>query len=269
MPLLLPPLFYQPRGALDPAAGGLDPDTTAWINEVVADGGAVSGTQQTRVNDLIVALKGHSLFTTIDRLWLLGGESDASQAKIDIVNLGTNTVNGTIALAAAGYLSDGTTGFLHSNFTPSTAGGNYAQNSASLGAYAQTNPADSGVPIGASTGASFYYIQQAATFATELNAATFPAISITTNGNWTSSRVASTQFVAYRNGAAQATLTSTSVGLGAQPIYICADNNNGTASNFCNARISAGWIAGGWDATQNANFHTDLQAYMTAWGINV
>ena len=53
----LPPLYYQPRSALDPAAAGNDAATTAWVNAVVADGGAVSGTQTGRVNTLIVALK--------------------------------------------------------------------------------------------------------------------------------------------------------------------------------------------------------------------
>jgi hypothetical protein len=42
-----------------------------------------------------VALKGHGLFSKLDRLWLWGGESDHKQATIDIVNLGVGTENGT------------------------------------------------------------------------------------------------------------------------------------------------------------------------------
>src|SRR5262245_42144212 len=75
------PIFACRGPLLIPTGGGLEAETTAWVNAVVADGGSVSGLQQTRVNNLIAGLKTDCLFTVLDRLWLYGGESDAHQAR--------------------------------------------------------------------------------------------------------------------------------------------------------------------------------------------
>src|SRR5690349_15337642 len=101
--------ILQPRFV---AGGGFDAATTAWVAAVVAAGGAVSTTQQSRVDTLIKALKSHGLFTQLDRLWLWAGESDHHQATIDIINLGVGTENGNLTstgLSASGYTGNGST----------------------------------------------------------------------------------------------------------------------------------------------------------------
>lgn len=249
---------------------GLDSSTTTWINAVVADGGSVSATQQTRVDNLIKGLKTDSLFTIIDRIWLFGGESETHQAKIDIINLVTNTANGSIALSAAGYLSNGLTGYIDTGFVPNAGGHQYVQDSAAIGAYIQTGASDSGVAIGANSGGTLYsYIQQVGTFAAELNAGNFPNFSITTNGDWSIVRAAAGSVTTYRNGGSATNISDASGGLGSQSIFVCAQNNLGIAANFCSSKISAAWIGSGLNATQITNLAGRLNTYMTAWGINV
>jgi len=113
-----------------------DPATTAWVAAVVAASGTVSAAQKTRVNTLIVSLKAASLFTVLDRLWLLASEN-TQQAGIDIVNLNASlTVSGAPSFTAnLGYICNNILKFLDTHFVPSTAGGHYVLNGASFGYY--------------------------------------------------------------------------------------------------------------------------------------
>ncbi len=96
-----------------------DASTTAWINAVVAAGGAVSTTQKGRIDALIVALKGHGLFSTNSRLWLYGGESDHKQATIDIMGLAVATEQGSPTFGAGGYTGNGSSMYLDLGTLPS------------------------------------------------------------------------------------------------------------------------------------------------------
>ena len=76
MPLIIPTRFYQPRGAFDPAGGGcLDADYSTWKATV----GSVGATQETAINQLIVSLKSASVWTKMDRIWLLNREHHAGR----------------------------------------------------------------------------------------------------------------------------------------------------------------------------------------------
>lgn len=259
------------------AAGGNDAATTAWVNAVVADGGSVSGTQTTRVNTLIVGLKADSLFTILDRLWLYAGESDAHQAKIDIINLGTHTLNGTPTLAAGGYTGNGTSQYIATGFNPATAGGHYVQDSAALGAYVRTNNAayDSGVFIGASDGsnsAHLYLAQNSGAAFCKVNTTTFTSCVITTQqGMWVSTRTASNAQAVYRNGNTTAIGSDSNVSSGNvnKELYALAFNNNGSAGLWVPDQVSAILIGGALTATQASNLASRINAYMTSWGINV
>lgn len=252
-----------------PAASGFDAATTAWVAAVVAAGGAVSATQKTRVDTLITGLKSDSLFTLIDRLWLFAGESDAKQANIDIVNLGTHTPQGTITLSAAGYTGNASTGYLDSNFTPSSAGGQFTQNSCHIGAYVNTQTG--GTWIGTTdTGGGYYaYLSGAATFCAELNSGGFPAYSVPGNGLYVVSRTGSATFNVYRNGGGATALTDTSSGNINNKLFISAScGNAGSPTSFSSDPLKAAWFGGGLNATQAGNLATRINTYMTAWGVN-
>jgi hypothetical protein len=60
------------------AAPSVDPATTAWVAQVVTNGGSVGATRKGVVDTFIKCLKTNSLFTTLDRYWLLAGENTQS-----------------------------------------------------------------------------------------------------------------------------------------------------------------------------------------------
>ena len=111
-------------------APGLDTATQAWITA----SGVVSPTQQTRVNDLIVAMKGGTYgnyFTLMDRMWLFAGESNSTQARTDLKTATTlmTNINGVV-LSASGYTGDAGSKYLDTGYIPSVHGSNYTQDSA-------------------------------------------------------------------------------------------------------------------------------------------
>ena len=258
------------------SAGSFDAATTAWVNAVVSAGGAVSATQKTRVDTLIVALKGHSLFSTNSRLWLHAGESDSKQATIDIMGLATATPQNTPTLAAGGYSGNGTTSYVDLGTKPS----DYTQNAGFYGVYTLTdstvNIGDI-IPIGAFDGSNLFAdltpLSSAATALYRINR--FGGDNTTgTNLNRKGSYLAvSTGLNAgglYKNGSSIAGVTNNTQNISGLPgFFICGRNNNGSLGSATSDQIAASFIGGSLDATQASNFSTDVNAYMTAWGINV
>lgn len=269
-------------GLIDPWSGLLvtgggvsyDAATTAWVNAVVAAGGAVSATQKGYVDTLIVALKAHSLFSIIDALWLHGGESDAKQATIDIVNLHAATVNGTVTLAAGGYTGNGTTGYINTGINTSTLGGNYTRNSASFGTYIRTSRTTSSAfcAIGAfqTSDVRFYGRSVLSNILYSVNQGGVDQVAnANAQGSYVASRTASNANAVYRNGSSLATNTDASSALSPSNMFLFAYSASGTPTDLSTDQHAASFIAGGFDATQAANFSSDLNAYMTSWGINV
>lgn len=255
----------------------LDPATTAWVNAVVADFGAVSPTQQSRVNALITSLKSAGLFTaTGDRMWLYGQESDAHQAKIDIISLASHTLTGAPALSAGGYTGDGSTAFIDTGFNPSTAGGHFSQNSAAFGVYVQTSrtTGQNYAEIGAVNSGS-KECRLAPVFGggpvsiVEINQTVQDQPTPTNaSGLWIVSRTGAGATACYRNGTLFSPGTQTSSLVPTLNFYVLGENFDGALNLPSADKISASFIFGGLDATQAANLSTALNAYHTSWGIN-
>jgi len=247
-----------------PAAGGLDAATAAWIAAVQADGGAVSGTQQTRVNTLVVALKAASLFT--GHLWLYGGESDVSQAEIDIIGLTHHTIGGGMTLSAGGYTGNGTTGFLDSGIAPNA----FGQDDISVGGYNNVAGANGNATLMAITNAVTLVPGFAGAFAiTDLNDNAFGTVAggAARLGRWNMSRTASNLITLYKEGGSVGTVASASASPSASNLFFFAENNGATGADFSDDRMAATWIRESVDATEAANFDAAVATYMTAWGI--
>lgn len=260
----------------------LDPATTAWISAVTTAGGTVSGTQQTRVDTLIKALKGHSLFTKLDRVWLWGGESDHHQATIDIINLAVGIENGNLTstgLSASGYTSNGSTGYFDTNFVMST-GPNCTNASANSGYYITTAASVGGAASGCSDVGSGITLSLnpnnfgSAQFVINNN---FISTAVTSsNGMWIGNQLSGTETI-YNFSTANSTSGSIASGASASPLvptsakfFYCAFNSSssGVPSSFMPDTLAAGFLGAGLSSTDVTHFSSDLNAYMTAWGIN-
>lgn len=259
-----------------PVASGLDPATTAWVNQVVTNGGTVSGGRQTIVNTFIVCLKTNSLFTTLDRYWLFAGENTQS-ALTDMVNLVSATNSGATFTANQGYAGDGSSTFVNTNYNPSTNGVNYTQNSAVFGGQDQTNRTTGGnlVVFGAANGA-FNIVSDLVPFSGSSNTSAFTnsagadSIAATTaRGSFIASRTGASAGEIYLNGSGITPIASTSSGLPPTAFFVGGVSQGGSLAGASTDQISSFFIASGWNATQAANFETCQNAMMTSIGINV
>jgi hypothetical protein len=260
---------------------GFDAATTAWVAQVVTNGGNVSGPRKTIVDTFIKCLKTNSLFTVLDRYWLLAGENVAS-AQTDMIGLTSWTANGTITFSANnGYTGDGTSGYLDTNFIPSTAGGHFGLNSASYGTYILTNrTATNGnqVTMGALNASSTYMEVNAnnsnvhSMGLSDGSASNVVPVATTARGSYIVSRAGASGATTknlYVNGALWGSVTAATTSLSTGSLFISGLNNGGTPGFFTSDQHAAAFIGGGMDATQSANFETCQNNMMTSLSINV
>lgn len=253
-----------------------DPAALAWKAAVVAASGTVSATQLARVSSLISCYKTNNIWSIRDRTWLRASEN-TTQANLDIVNLQTSTPHGTITFTAGvGYAGDGSTGYIDTNFVPSSAGGNYSQNSATLLVYilANRHTFQNYVAIGAASGTNIYSFIQPYTSGGsvyEENGNTFPNFaSATAQGLWITSRTSNTAVSLDQNGTNVGnSSTSTSNGLPAKSILVGAFNDTGSIDDFSTDQWAADGITGAMTPTQRAAESSCLNAYMASLSINV
>jgi hypothetical protein len=258
--------------------GGFDSATTAWVNAVVTAGGTVGTSQKGFVDTLIKGLKTNSLFSVLDRMWLLASEN-TFQAGIDIANLGTFTIHGSPTFTAShGYAGDASAAFLDSGFVPSTAGGNFQQNSAHFGAYNMTNRTinQSYDNLGCQGTTSTWNIEQYAydgagsdILINESNAVGEALTCPNAQGLVITSRTGASAGNIRRNGGAQTnSVTQASTALPDRSIYILARNVS-SANRLSADQLAVVFWGGGLTTGQSDTLAGLVNAYMTSLGTNV
>jgi hypothetical protein len=257
-------------------ASSFQAETTAWIAEVVSNGGSVSAGRKIIVDNLIVSLKADSLWTKLDRLWLFAAEDEPS-ALTDLVGLDLATaVSSPSFVADEGYTGNGSTSYIDSNFNPSTASSpKFVQDSAAIGIYDRTDRTGADLTImmgirGAAAAELFPLSDAGPSGRFEMNGGGTPFTESNANakGSYLVSRTASDLTTAYKNGASLGTDTAASVGVANLDFFICS-GNNGSAFLPATDQAAGAWIGEGFDATTAANFATHINTYMTAVGANV
>jgi hypothetical protein len=248
----------------------LDAATIAWISAVVAAGGSVSAPRQTIVNNLIVGLKADGIFTKLDRLWLHAAENSQS-ALTDLIADQAATPSGSPTFTAdQGYTFDGAATFIDTNFNPSTAGGNFVQDSAHMSTWPTAVTAATwaqfgnfvvtqGIELPWATDRWFMYINDGS----QVNTGVLTGV-----GHICLTRTAAGARALYANGGAAAYSDAAgSTGVASANLYIGAINNAGALIHVNTGQIALTSIGGGLNATENGNFYNRLRTYMTAVGI--
>lgn len=256
-------------------AGAYDASTTAWVNAVVAAGGTVSDTQKTRVDALIVGLKADSLWTLLDAMWIPAGELVSQQALIDIKSLTSATAVGSPGLAAGGYVGNGSSAYINTNFT---AYSNFTQNSCAFGYYNTTvnATAEASVTMGFFGSAVLSFISSRYGGTDALGACNRLSASVLTNTNRQGFYVVTGPSVSvhrmYKDGNTTPGFDNTATGEvpPSIPFFILARNDGGTPSNYSTVdRVGLSFISAGLSAAQQASLFTRIEAYMDAWGVGV
>lgn len=249
-----------------------DADAAAWAEAVEDAGGTVSDEQRVRVTTLIAALKSSSVWPSLDRLWFFAAEN-ATQALIDLKARATATaVNSPTLTANRGYLGNGTTSYIDSNFNASTAGGNYVRDDASFGVWIETGHTNTGQAQGyiGNDETNFGHIllnDTAALGSVNANSADASFTYSAKTGFWHAQRTASNAQALFQNGASVATSSNASVAIANRNFFMLASNNGGVAYRPVAGRIASGHISKSLTAAQNTAFYNTLRTYMTAVGV--
>lgn len=268
------PLTGAGRGA--PAvAGGCSQATT-----FLARTSGLSGTETTAYTTMICGMVTDGVWcgTTLDALYIFAtNTTTTANLNLCSTSFGLAQTGSVTFSADHGYTGDGSTGFLDTGFTPSTAGGNWVLNSATIGAYILTNRTTNATNVAlgstdASGSTGFSYIQPLnTTFQYDLNGNTFPTVANgSARGHWLVTRTSSSLVTAYKNGASFGSSGSdTSTTLPNQTVLISALHDIGSIDDFSNDQVAAAYFGSGINATQAAAIDTRINGYMTALGINV
>ena len=252
--------------------GAPDVDALLWKQAIRAVGADVSAARLGQVSALIRGLKVAGLWTSLDRLWLHAAEN-ASQALIDIKALATATAVNTPTLTPdRGYTGNGTTSYLNLNFNPSTAGGNYVQDSATYGFWMTT---DTGVGANARVMGNNDSTWQETLLDTTtsykggINQTIGPISFTPANriGLYAAERTTSTAFALYLKGAVGISGTQASSAPSSANFFLLAANNGGTPAIVgFNCTIGASFFGSALGATKQAAFYAAMRSYMTAIG---
>jgi hypothetical protein len=238
---------------------------------------------KTAYNNFINTLVSAGIWSVLDGLYI--PSYDNTQATF-LVNLKQSAFGGTITgtstyVPGFGHRNTGVAGtggansYISTGFTPSTAGGNYAQNSAHLMVFSFSG---SPSPVGNSahgadnaTNSSHIfpcYTDGKMYFRINDNSAS-PSAGLTgipTSGCLLGNRSASNAVQWYRNGASIGSAATASAALINIPLLFTAVNNAGTIRSKCRGIYQAFSWGGSLNSTQVAAFYNALLTYMAAAG---
>lgn len=230
--------------------------------------------RKTLINNRIVAAQASGAWALRDGFYMMAAaDAQAGQRnwKADAFNL---TPTGTIAFAAdRGYTSDGTTGYLATGFTPSTAGGQFALNSAHMSLWSRTDAQSTGISMGArttsTTSQSLIILRNASnngSFRINQDVTTGSTAVANSSGGFVARRSAAGATAFWRNGGSIATHDAASTGLSTAAIVIGALNTGGVIGSFVPYQLaSAGFGGDLTDAQILAEYNADL-VYLQALG---
>jgi hypothetical protein len=245
-------------------------DTDA-LSYIAAMSVAPDNPHKLAISELFAGLKTDSIYTTLDDFGITAVATQQA-ARLKCKSLGTITENGGLTWTAdQGYTGNGSSGYLDTNYNPSTQGVQFTLNSNAIGAYNRLNLNEATATMGhANSGTSV-------TIITPRNGGNFLGKSVcNTNLSAANSdsrgihsvrRTTSTSQQIFKRGTSQASGSTTSVSIPNNNIYVLCYNNNGSAALFSNNQVSF-WFVGAGTVPQST-LETRVNNYMTRLGTNV
>lgn len=257
------PLQFR-RGA---AAPSYSAEATAYF---AAMSSQPSDARKVLINALIAGLKTDGVWSKLDLFYLLASH-DAQSARVNAKTPASNTITETATVtftADRGYMTDGDTGYLDTNFNPATAGGNWSRHSASLFSWVNSTTRNTPSSLATSAGntaATITSLHRTAgdVFGGRLNASTTSAFGLVTTrvGSRCLSRTASTTTNAQVDGAESGSASVVaSAALTSQNIFLL---RQATRSNECD-RLACAALGGGLSGAEMTALHNRVSTYLTA-----
>ena len=248
-----------------------DPDAQAFITAA----SITDPTQQSAINQLVVDLKGYSIWTKFDALWPMVGGT-ATKHSYNLKNTAQYQIgwNGGVTHSNLGVQFGGVNGWGNTGYNLST---NASLNSHSISVYSRTTGTSSfqcelGVTGGVfdggggiflrASGLTYYRVNSQASYITYSDA--------DSRGFYLANRTASNVVNGWRNSTKVVTGTTVSYTPLANFNYsIGAFNENGGNNYYSAKQIAFASIGQGLTDTEAANFYTAVQAFQTTLGRSI
>jgi len=266
-------MFLATHGILARSASGgaVDPDAQAFITAAAI----TDPTQQSAINQLVVDLKGYSIWTKMKAIYPIVGGT-ASTHKFNLKD--PRDLDAAFRLTYAVGWTHSSTGMTPNGATYAdtklATTGNIAQNSASMGVYSRTNIANTGAhgirPASITglfelferyTDNNFYcYLNDSGGF--------FGTSVLDSRGFNQGSRTASNVIRYNRNTTTNTGITNSNA-TSTLKAYIGASNTGTGATFYNNREIAFFYIGDGLTNTEMQNYYTAVQAFQTTLGRQV
>jgi hypothetical protein len=266
-------MILSSHGLIASQIASFDADAVAFFNRVTTAGGSLSTTEKQAVNQLVLDLKANSLWTPMKAIYPMVGASAAACAQ----NLKSSSFTGTFTsgwtFASTGVTPNGTSAYMDTALTPSTALGSI--NNVHLSMYSRTqNSSVSGHNMGVDTGTidalnlSQYFsavsVKLFMNGAYPNNSAEFNQTN--TKGLAIGSATSSTSRKLFFNGTLLNTDTNTQAGVLPNLTLLVGSGRTsptGLPGLFTPHENSFSSIGDGLTDTQASNFYTAVQAFQT------
>lgn len=259
---------------VNPARFGGSPYDAATVSLLAAFSVDPTSGRKSAINQLITSLKSAGIWAKLDALYLLAAH-DAQAARVNWKNPGTFNLSvggGSPTFTTdSNYSFDGVDDFLDTNFNPATAGGAYAQNSASFGVWSGTSGQAFGSCAGwfdGTDGTTILTRSGSDTVGVRVNQASTAGSSGATDGRglFVANRSGSTSMQVYRNGSSltldQGLPTQASSALNSASFRL----GSISASSFTAISLRAAVIGGSLNSTEQANLYSAMLAYLQHTG---
>lgn len=216
------------------------------------------------INNTYRLLKEGGVFSRLDSLYVLAAH-DAQSARLNWVSNQFNlTLSGSPTfISDRGYQGDGLVTYLASGFNPTTSGGKFSQNDASMSVWSRSDVAENGRDIGNSNSTIASRIGTGG-LGTRGNVAATQVSSISPDSaigfsGW--SRSSAANYQPYKNGAALTPITIASAALVNEDFRILS----GVAS-LSSKQIAVGSWGQSLTNAQMSAFYSAMQSYLQAVG---
>jgi hypothetical protein len=247
----------------------LDPDAAAFVARVNTAGGSLTSTEISGVNQLVIDLKGYSIWTKMKAIYPIVGASSAACAQ----NLKSSSFTGTFTsgwtFASTGVTPNGTSAYMDTGFLPST---NSTVDNVHLSFYSRTNNSFGSYPVemgsevaNGSTAFALAVMMPADPFKGRIGGGVAVSYSNSnSSGFYTISRISPNNIFGQKNGTTQATNT-TSQSFQNVPfnIWIGCLNTANSVNIPSNRQCAFASIGDGLSTTEASNFYTAVQAFQT------
>jgi hypothetical protein len=235
----------------------------------------LSQATRVKINAIVTGLKTglsiSSLSDIDDCRYILAGETAESSLKNLVKNAHHGTaVNAPTFTAFEGFVGDGISSYIDTNYNPETQGSNFVLNSATIGIYCRTNSDSGTIEAGAriAYGNDMTYIQLRSTNVAlpkinqDDSTGTHTFTNTDSTGMYVITRNNANSLIVYRNKVSVFNQAKTSDAVPSFNIYIGCVNSSGTAAAFSAKQISLLSLSKGVSSANSDVFTDVFEAYM-------